>query len=103
MSKPVYVLVIGEGWTEAWYQLSKEEQDNLWSKVNEANERAGATLIAGCNARWANESVSGFFILEYPNTDAYQKFKTDALEELNWWRYSKAKTILGTRHPMWES
>jgi hypothetical protein len=29
MSKPVYLLVMGKGHTEAWYQLSKEEQDNL--------------------------------------------------------------------------
>ena len=34
MSQPVYLLVIGKGWTEAWYQLSEEEKDNLWSKVS---------------------------------------------------------------------
>ncbi len=27
MSKPVYLLVLGKGYTEAWYQLSKEERD----------------------------------------------------------------------------
>lgn len=42
MSKPVYMLVVGKDHTEAWYQLSKEEQDNLWSKVEEVDKRAGA-------------------------------------------------------------
>ncbi len=34
MVKPVYLLILAKGYTEAWYQLSKEEQASLWSKVN---------------------------------------------------------------------
>ena len=45
MSKPVYILVLGYGHTEAWHQLSKEEQDDLWSKVVEIDERAGAKWL----------------------------------------------------------
>ncbi len=29
MSTPIYLLVLGKGYTEAWYQLSKVEQDRL--------------------------------------------------------------------------
>ena len=32
MSTPIYLLVLGKGYTEAWYQLSKEEQDDLWRR-----------------------------------------------------------------------
>ncbi len=53
MSKPIYLLVLGQGFTEAWYQLSKEVQDNLWSKVEEVNKRAGAKWLIACNSRWA--------------------------------------------------
>ena len=43
MSKTVYLLVLGQGYTEAWYHLSKEEQDDLWAKVMEVDKRAGAS------------------------------------------------------------
>ena len=42
MPKPVYLLVIGSSYTEAWYRLSKEEQDKLWAKVEEIDKEAGA-------------------------------------------------------------
>ena len=96
MSKPVYLIVLGKGWTEAWYQLSKEEQDSLWSKVEEADKRAGGKWLILCNSRWANEEVFDWCVLEYPDMDAYQQ-KVMELEELNWWRYFSAKTILGTK------
>jgi hypothetical protein len=96
MSKPVYLLVIGKGWTEAWYQLSKEEQDNLWSKVEEVDQRAGANYLLFCNSRWADEEIFDWGVIEYPDMEAYQK-KVEALEALGWWRYFSAKTILGTK------
>ena len=96
MSEPVYILVLGYGYTEAWHQLSKEEQDDLWSKVVEIDERAGAKWLILCNSRWADESLYDWGVLEYPDMDAYQT-KVAELEELNWWRYFSAKTILGTK------
>jgi hypothetical protein len=96
MSKPVYLLVLGQGNTEAWYQLSKEEQNNLWSKAMEVEKRAGAKLVIACNSRWADETLSDWVVLEYPNMEAYQQ-KVEELEKLNWWRYFSAKTILGTK------
>ncbi len=96
MSKSVYLLVLGQGWTEAWYRLSKEEQDNLWSKVEEVGKRAGEKWLIACNARWADESIDDWVVLEYPDMDAYQK-KVKELEKLDWWRYFSAKTILGTK------
>ncbi len=99
MSKPIYMLVLGQGWTEAWYQLSKEEQDYLWSKVVEVGKRAGEKWLILCNSRWADESVLDWGVLEYPDMDAYQK-KVEELEKLDWWRYFSAKTILGTKMEM---
>jgi hypothetical protein len=96
MSKPVYLLVLGQGNTEAWYQLSKEEQNNLVSKAMEAEKRAGARLVIACNSRWADEALSDWVVLEYPNMEAIQQ-KVEELEKLNWWRYFSAKTILGTK------
>lgn len=96
MSKPVYLLVLGQGFTEAWYQLSQEEQKNLWSKVQEVDNRAGAKLLIACNSRWADEAIFDWVVIEYPDMDTYQK-KVEELEKLNWWRYWSCKTILGTK------
>ena len=96
MSKPIYLLVLGRGWTEAWYQLSKEEQDTLWAKVEEADKRAGAKWLIGCNSRWADEEFYDWVVIEYPSMEAYQK-KVEEVEALHFWRYWSAKTILGTK------
>jgi hypothetical protein len=95
MSKPIYLLVLGKGFTEAWYQLSKDEQDALWAKVEEIDRRAGAVWKIACNSRWADEEIFDWGVLEYPDLDSYQT-KVAALEELQWWRYFAAKTVLGT-------
>jgi hypothetical protein len=96
MSKPIYLLVLGKGFTEAWHHLSKEEQENLWSKVVEIDNRAGVKWVIGCNSRWADEEIYDWGVLEYPDMEAYQK-KVEELEKLDWWRYFSAKTILGTK------
>ena len=41
MSTPVFMLVLGKGFTEAWYQLSKQEQDDLWARVGGGQESWG--------------------------------------------------------------
>jgi len=90
------VLVIGKGWTEAWYQLSKEEQDNYWAKVNVVSEKAGSKWLILCNSRWADEEIYDWGVLEYPDMEVYLK-AVEELEKLDWWRYFSAKTILGTK------
>jgi hypothetical protein len=96
MSKPVYLLVLAKGYTEAWYQLSKEEQDALWAKVNEIDKRAGAKFHVFCNSRWADEDLMAWGVIEYPSMEAIEQ-KVKDLEDMNWWHYVSAKTILGTK------
>ena len=98
MSTPIYLLVIGKGWTEARYQLSKEEQNSLKSKAQEVHKRSGAKWLILCNSRWADEEIFDWGVIEYPDMDAYLK-KVEELERLDWWRYFSAKTILGTKMP----
>jgi len=57
MSTPIFLLVLGEGFTEAWYQLSKQEQDDLWAQVQDVDRRAGAVWHILCDSRWADESL----------------------------------------------
>ena len=96
MSKPVYMLVMAKGYTEAGYQLSEEERNNLWSKVQEIDKQAGAKFVIFCNSRWADEEIYDWGVIEYPDMETYQK-KVEELEKLDWWRYFSAKTILRTK------
>ena len=95
MSKPIYLLAMGS-FTEAWYRLSQAEQNELWAKVEEADQRAGAKWLIACKSRWADEAIGSWVVIEYPDMEAYLK-KVDELDKLEWWRYFSAKTILGTK------
>ena len=97
MAGPVYKLVMAD-FTEVWHQLSQEERDNLWAKNEEAFEEAGGKRLLSCDSRWSSEQWIGFAIEEFPDIEAHQKY-VKALEDQNWWRYTKSKTILGTK---WE-
>lgn len=96
MPQPLYLLVIAKGLTEAGYQLSKQEFDDLWAKVEEIDARAGGKWLIACDSRWADEDTFDWGVIEYPDLDAYQK-KVKELEDLQWWRYFSSKTILGTK------
>jgi hypothetical protein len=96
MSQPVYKVFIVQGFTEAWYQLSKDEQDTIWSKMEEIAKKAGVKQILTCNSHWANEESVAWGVEEYPDMETVQKV-TKEQEELGWYRYITAKSILGTR------
>ncbi len=57
MTKPIYLLILGKGPREAWFQLTKEEQDTLWSDVQHVDERAGAKWQIVCDSCWADEEI----------------------------------------------
>lgn len=96
MSKPVYQYWCIQNFTEAWYQLSKEDQDNLFSKIGEIDKRVGAKNLIVCNSRWADEETVVWGVTEYPDMDACQE-ATEQVEKIEVFRYFSAKTILGTK------
>jgi hypothetical protein len=91
-----FLLVLGEGFTEAWYQLSKQEQDDLWAQVQDVDRRAGAVWHNACDSRCADESLFDWGVIEYPDFDSY-RHKVAELEKLDWYRYWSGKTVLGTK------
>ena len=97
MAQPIYQLFMGK-MTEAWYQLSKEEQDSLWAKVEQALEQAGGKPVVYCDSRWAAEQWGGFGIEVFPDIEAVQKHAR-LLDELNWYRYIESISMLGTESP----
>jgi hypothetical protein len=85
--------------TEAWYQLSAEEQRSLLAKLAEAREKVGAKPILLCESRWSSEKYIGFGVTEFPDMEAVQKH-TALQNELQWSRYAMGESLLGTK---WES
>ena len=97
MAQKVYKLFLGK-MSEAWHQLSQEEQEGLLARVFEAREQAGGKAMLLCNSAWSSEQWPFFGIEEFPDTAAVQRF-TELLEEFNWGRYVDSMTLLGTEWP----
>ena len=94
MAQKVYKLFLGK-WSEAWHQLSQEEQESLLAKVLAAVEKAGGKGMIVCDSAWSSEQWPFFGIEEFPDTESVQKH-TALLQELNWSRYVDSMTLLGT-------
>ena len=80
---------------EAWYQLSKDEQKSLLAKVNEASTKVGGKNIILCNSSWSSDEWEFFGVEVFPNMEAVQKH-SELLVALEWFRYVKSSTLLGT-------
>jgi hypothetical protein len=94
MAGPIYKLYMGK-MTEAWYQLSEDEQNSLLAKVDEARTKAGGKVVVACNPLWASEQYQWFGVEEFPDIEAVQKHAED-LGELDWYRYIEGSSMLGT-------
>ncbi len=81
--------------TEAWYQLPKEEQDNLFAKAGEALAQVGGKEVVTCSSRWASEEWPYWGVEQYPDLEAVQKHD-ELLAAFNWYRYGESWTLLGT-------
>ena len=95
MAESIYKLFMAN-MLEPWYQLSKEEQDSLITKLDEALEKVGAKRPILCNSAWSSDQWSFAGIEEFPNIEAVQKYMA-ALKELNWFRYCEGMSVLGTK------
>ena len=101
MSKPVYVLVLNKGLTEAGYQAFPNSQmeellkEELVKKGLASRDQAGGKVIVSCDSRWSSQQWGSFSVEEYPSVEALQEHMK-RLEEMNWWRYVEITTILGT-------
>ena len=84
--------------TEAWYQLSEEEQNNHLAKLEEALQMAGGKRVLTCAPRWANEQWIACGVEEFPDIDAVYKH-TELISELEHYRYIEGQSILGVKWP----
>ena len=94
MAKPIYKVWLART-TEAWYQLSREEQNSLLQKVQATLVQVGGKSTITCDSSWSSEQWQIFGVEEYPDIEAVQKHAA-LLIELNWFRYLELMTMLGT-------
>jgi hypothetical protein len=96
MAKPVFKSFLVRP-TEAWYQLSEEEQNDLFAKIGEALEKVGGKAVLYCDSRWSSEQWQWFGVEEYPDIEAVQKL-SEIHNELNWHQYIDSISVLGTEY-----
>ena len=95
MAQNIYKLCLIHNYTEAYYQLTEAEKQQLWAGVTSAIEGAGATMVTPYyECRWANDRYKTFFIMEYPNIEAAIA-DTAGVEKAGLFRYLVSETILG--------
>jgi len=97
MAGPIYKLGLFKP-TEAWHQLSKEEQDRVMAAETERSKQAGVKPIISCNCYWSGEQWMVFGVEEYPDIETVQRVAQLQLDA-NWERYAQGITVLGTK---WE-
>jgi hypothetical protein len=97
MSKPVYLLVLVKGATEAWHQLPQDQQAEMWQKAFASLDQAGGKAMISCDARWSSQQWWAFSVEEYPSVEVLQEHMK-RLEKMNWWRYLEITTVLGTAY-----
>jgi hypothetical protein len=98
MAGPIYKLWMAK-YTDAWYQLSEEEQNSHNAKLDEALEKVDGKTIIICTSAWSSEEWLGFGLEEFPDIEAVQKH-TQALMELGHYRYIESVSMLGTKFEM---
>ncbi len=97
MSQPIYKLSQFR-YTEAWYILTKEEQDRLLGLVTRSVKNAGGEVVVSCAQVWASENYIGFNVEKFPTLEALQ-MHTMALYEMGWYRFVESTSTLGVVMP----
>jgi hypothetical protein len=98
MAEPIYKFFMAS-FLEPWYQLSQEEQKGLIANLDDALKKVGGKRPILCDSSWSFGQWSFAGVEEFPIIEAVQKYMA-ALQELNWFRYCEATSVLGTK---WES
>lgn len=98
MAGPIYKMFYMR-MKDAWFQLSKEEQNAMLAKLGDAMKSVGGKPVVMCESAWASEKWWVWGVEEYPSIEAIQEH-TRCLEDLEWFRYCESETLLGTAYPM---
>ena len=94
MTEPIYQVFLTQK-TEAWYQLSEEEQRELMDAVSNSLDEVGAEVIAFCDASWSTEPWQNFGLIKFPSLEALRKHREDT-NQIEWSRFGDSMSVLET-------
>jgi hypothetical protein len=97
MSQPIYKMFMFRN-TEAYYQASEEERNEVLGKLDAAFQKVGGKRLVWCNSYWSSDQWPVFGIEVFPNIEAVQQY-AEAMNELNMPRYVESVSLLGTEVP----
>jgi hypothetical protein len=97
MAQPIFKVWFMK-YTDAWYKLSKEEQNSLMAQVQASLKQAGGEYIMACSCVWSSEEWLGWGVEKYPSIEAVQQHALN-LYKLNWFMYVEGKSYLGADMP----
>ena len=81
---------------EAWFQLSQEERDALFARIDEAMKSVGGKSMLTCESSWNSEKWWYWGVEEFPSMEAVQEYAR-LLAEVEWFRYCDSESLLGTQ------
>ena len=84
--------------TEAWWQLSSDEQAAHMAKIEEARKKVGCKLIVSATPYWAEEQWMGCGVEELPSVEAAMQY-AQLLYDLSSARYFQGESWLATERP----
>jgi hypothetical protein len=97
MSQPIYKLFMFRN-TEAYYQASEEERNEVLGKLDAAFQKVGGKRLVFCNSSWSSEQWQVFGVEVFPDIEAVQQY-SEAINALNLPRYVESTSVLGTELP----
>ena len=97
MSQPIYKMFMFRN-TEAYYQASEEERNEILGKLDVAFQKVGGKRLVWCNSYWSSDQWQVFGVEVFPNIEAVQQY-SQAMNELNLSRYVESVSLLGTEFP----
>ena len=99
MAGPIYKLWMYKP-TEAWYQLSEQEQKDAVARLQAAYEKVGGQQTIACKSRWSAEQWHAFGLDQFPDIEAVHNFHA-LLDEHDHFRYVESVSMLGTKWEPW--
>ncbi len=96
MAQPIYKVFMAK-YTDAWYQLTVEEQQAHSNRVNEALKKVGGESVLFCIIPGGRPWL-GWGVEKFPDMESLQNH-TMLLYQMNHMRYSEAEEFIGTEMP----
>lgn len=97
MAQVIYKVWMAK-YREAWYQLSKEEQQEFNAKNAQAMKQVGGESLLFNACAWSTDDWMAWGVDKYPNLEAAQQYHA-LLLKLDHFRYIESHSYLGTEWP----